>query len=304
MANSWHTWVTSLVMTVTLLKVFKYLFFRKNKSYFKEKVVVITGASSGIGESLAHEFYKLGCKIVLCARRRDELERVRNDLLQMHPPVTVLPIIMIMDLTNIGSLEDVVEQIIDITGHIDILINNGGISSRGAVIDTSNDVFMNIMMVNYFGTVSLTKAVLPHMVNRKQGHIVFMSSVQGLIAIPNRAAYAASKHALQAFGDSLRAEISQHNIRVSVVSPGYVNTPLPLNALSGSGFKHGKLDAETLRGYSPDYIAQKTAIVILREKNEVVLAPFLHRLVILIRCNFPSLYFLIMRNRANNFKNS
>ncbi|KAB0804702.1 hypothetical protein PPYR_01672 [Photinus pyralis] len=300
MANSWRTWLSSFAMTVTLYKVFKYLFFRRNKSYFKEKVVLITGASSGIGESLAHEFYKRGCKVVLCARRRDELERVHNDLVRKYPPLTVLPIIMTMDLTNIGSLEAIVEQIIDITGHIDILINNGGVSNRGAVIETSNEVFMNIMMVNYFGTVALTKAVLPHMVNRREGHIVFMSSVQGLIAIPHRAAYAASKHAIQAFSDSLRAEIAQDNINVSVVSPGYVKTAISLNALTGSGFKHGKVDTNTDQGYSPDYVAQKTAVAILKEKNEIVIAPLLHRAVVLIRCNFPSLYFLIMQHRVKN----
>lgn len=121
-------------------------------------MVVITGASSGIGEALAHEFYKQGCKVVLCARRREELERVKLDLLKKHPTVpTYPPVVVVADLSDLDSLEGVVNQIIDITGHIDFLINNGGISNRGSVIDTNNDVFFRVMTVNYFGAVALTK---------------------------------------------------------------------------------------------------------------------------------------------------
>lgn len=122
------------------------------------QVVVITGASSGLGEGLAHEFYKEGCLVVLCARRRQELDRVRNDLVslpsseQRHPPV-IVP----MDLNDTEDLPNVVKKILSITERIDILINNGGISHRGSVIDTKLDVDIRIMTVNYFGSVALTK---------------------------------------------------------------------------------------------------------------------------------------------------
>ncbi|KAF5269859.1 hypothetical protein FQR65_LT17911 [Abscondita terminalis] len=201
--QSWYTWLSTLTLSVIMVKLF-------------QSVVVITGASSGIGESLAHEFYRLGCKVVLCARRKLELER----------------------------------RIIDVTGHIDILINNGGISCRGSINNTTIDVFKNLMTVNYLGTVAFTKEILPHMIQRQQGHIAFMSSIQGLIAIPYRAAYAATKHALQAFGDSLRAEIANDNIYVTVLSPGYVRTALSINALTESGdktWKNGFSDQSRLR---------------------------------------------------------
>ncbi|KAK4880359.1 hypothetical protein RN001_008505 [Aquatica leii] len=301
--QSWYTWLSTLTLTVIVFKLFQSICFRRNKNFFKEKVVVITGASSGIGESLAHTFYRLGCKVILCARRRQELERVQNDLLQMHSTVPVHPpVIMQVDLCNIDTFDQIVWTILDITGHIDILVNNGGISCRGSINDTSNKVFMNLMMVNYFGTVAFTKAILPHMISRKQGHIVFMSSLQGLMAIPHRAAYGASKHAIQAFSDSLRAEVAEDNINVTVVSPGYVRTSLSMNALTESGVKLGKMDSALSQGYDPNYIAEKTALAILRNRNEIVLAPLLHRIAAVIRSNVPSLYFLIMEYRAKNSK--
>lgn len=122
---------------------------------------MITGASSGLGEALAHEFYKHGCQLVLCARRRQELERVRSDLLEMHPTVPAYPPVVVpLDLSEIRSLPVAVSKILGITGHVDVLINNGGISNRGSVLKTDIDVDIRVMYVNYFGTVALTKGNL------------------------------------------------------------------------------------------------------------------------------------------------
>lgn len=119
---------------------------------------MITGASSGIGEQIAHEFYKQGCQVVLCARRRQELERVRTDLLKMHSTVpTYPPVIVPLDLSDLEAIPNHVEKILGITGRIDILINNGGVSQRGAAFSTSFDVDLRIMYINYFGAVALTK---------------------------------------------------------------------------------------------------------------------------------------------------
>lgn len=120
---------------------------------------MITGASSGLGEQIAHEFYKQGCQVVLCARRRQELERVRTDLLKMHSTVpTYPPIIIPLDLNDLETIPTHVEKILGITGHIDILINNGGVSQRGSVLSTNIEVDLKIMYVNYFGSVVLTKS--------------------------------------------------------------------------------------------------------------------------------------------------
>ncbi|KAF2880702.1 hypothetical protein ILUMI_25473 [Ignelater luminosus] len=300
---SWGFWLGSFAFALTIplmaYRIIRKLCGKKSYDSFKGKVVVITGASSGIGEALAHEFYKQGCKVVLCARRQEELERVKLDLLQKHPTVpTYPPVVVPTDLSDINSLEGIVNQIIDITGHIDFLINNGGISNRGSVIDTNNDVFIRIMTVNYFGAVALTKAALPHMIKQKQGYIVFINSVQGLIAIPNRSAYAASKHALKAFGDTLRSEVARFNIHVTVINAGYVHTALSLNALTGSGNAHGQMDTATAQGYSTDYVAEKTALAVAQKDPEVILAPLIHKMAILMRTNLPRLYFYVMAWRA------
>lgn len=125
-----------------------------------------------------------------------------------------------MDLAELNAIPRFAEKAISIHGGVDILINNGGISVRANIINTALDVDLKIMTVNYFGSVALTKAILPSMVKRQIGHVCFISSVQGKFALPHRSAYSASKHALQAFADSLRAEVSNKNITVTCISPG------------------------------------------------------------------------------------
>ncbi|XP_023025738.1 dehydrogenase/reductase SDR family protein 7-like [Leptinotarsa decemlineata] len=284
-----------------ILRVFRALYLQKGYNELFGKVVVITGASSGIGEALAHEFYKHGCQVVLCARRRQELERVRNDLLHSHCTLqTHPPIIIPLDLSDVDSLTDNVKKILSITKKIDILVNNGGISHRGRALTTDPDVDMKIMQVNYFGSVALTKAVLPGMIARKSGHIVVVSSIQGLVALPDRSAYSASKHALQAFSDSLRAEIAADNVSVTVASPGYVKTQLSMNALTGSGSSYGQMDSTTENGFSADYVAAQIVKAIVEKKKEVVISTILPKLAIFLRKYLPSLYFFVMVRRAKN----
>lgn len=151
---------------------------------------------------------------------------------------------MPLDLSDLNSLPDKVAKILQIFGHVDILVNNGGISVRSDVVSAAIDVDIKVMMVNYFGSVAMTKAVLPSMQQRGEGKIVFISSVQGKFAIPFRSAYAASKHALSAFTDSLRAEVHKDGIKVLTVSPGYINTAISLNALTSSGQSYGGMSAK------------------------------------------------------------
>lgn len=138
------------------------------------------------------------------------------------------------------------------------------------------------------------------MVERKQGHIVFISSVQGLIGLPERSAYGASKHALQAFSDTLRAEVRQHNILVTTVSPGYIKTNLSLNALTGSGSAYGQMDKTTESGYTSEYVADKIIKAVVNKSKEEIIAPLLPKLAILLRQYIPSMYFFIMAKRFEN----
>lgn len=136
------------------------------------------------------------------------------------------------------------------------------------------------------------------MVKRKEGHIVNISSVQGLIALPERSAYSASKHALHAFSDSLRAEMDEHNIQVTVVSPGYVKTQLSVNAITGSGKAYGHMDPSIEQGYSSDYVAAKIVKALVEKRKEIVIATILPRIAIFLRKYLPSIYFYIMARRA------
>jgi len=261
---------------------------------------MITGASSGLGEALAHTFYSSGCRIILVSRRKKELERVKTDLMNTHQTVpTYPPIVLSLDLTDINNLKDAVSKAIMVYDRIDILINNAGISYRGEVIDTNVDVDIKVMLSNYFSQVALSKIVLPYMIKQQSGHIIGISSVQGRIAIPFRSAYAASKHALQAWYDTARAELSDKNIKFTVISAGYIKTSLSLNALTGSGQVYGVMDKTTESGYQPKYVAECILKSVLKQEKEVTIAPFPPKCAIILRTLFPSLYFWIMQKRAS-----
>ncbi|XP_055540320.1 dehydrogenase/reductase SDR family protein 7-like isoform X2 [Wyeomyia smithii] len=272
---------------------------RRYRECLPGKVVVITGASSGLGEALAHVFFLAGCKVVLCARRRNELERVRKDLLALYTTMeTHSPVILPLDLSDISSLPLKIKEVLEIHGHIDIVINNGGVSIRSDCLSTAMDVDIKVMLVNYFGTVALTKACLPSMIERKQGRIVCISSVQGKFSIPHRSAYGASKHALQGFCDSLRAEISEHDVKVTLISPSYIRTALSVNALTGTGEQYGKLDSTTASGVSPSIVAKRILKAVLRDEQDVIIASFAPKMAYWVRHLFPTLYFWIMARRA------
>ncbi|CAG0891297.1 unnamed protein product [Darwinula stevensoni] len=272
---------------------------RQNRHLLYGKVVMVTGASSGIGEALAGEFYRAGCKVILAARRENELERVRKSILTSHCTLPAFPpVVLSLDLSDLNTLASKVDVAKCIHGRIDILVNNGGTSFRGQVCDTELDVDIKVLLVNYLGQVALTKAVLPVMLSQGEGHIVMVSSIQGRIAIPQRSCYAASKHALQAFSDCLRAEVEERNVKVTVVNPGYVHTNLSLNALTAKGSCHGVMDETTAEGMSPEEVAREIVAAVVMRKREVTVATFLPKVAVWIRTLFPSLYFYIMRNRA------
>ncbi|GAB1601426.1 dehydrogenase/reductase SDR family member 7-like [Argonauta hians] len=198
------------------------------------QVVWITGASSGVGEQLALEFAAAGCKLVLSARRVEELERVKHQCVEsgrVSPDdILVIP----FDLLDFGSHAHAVMTVLQYYSQIDILINNAGRSQRAAWEETALDVDRYCMELNVLGTLSLTKNVLPHMINRGEGHIVLMSAVEGKIGAPFSASYNGAKHALQGYFDSLRLEMNSHNIGVSIICPGPTFSNLLENAFTGT----------------------------------------------------------------------
>jgi short-subunit dehydrogenase len=232
---------------------------------FKGKVVWITGASSGIGEALACKMAGEGAILVLSARRENELKRVEQNCKAAQ--TLILP----FDLSDTSNAKDLAEQVIQKFGRIDILVNNGGISQRSTAAETPIEVDRKIMEVNFFATVSLTKAVLPYMLKQNAGHIVVISSVAGKFGFYLRSAYSASKHALYGFFDSLRLEIEKQNIKVTMICPGKVFTNISLHALTSDGNEHGKMDQSHQEGVSAEKCAEQITEGILKGKEEVLI---------------------------------
>ncbi|CAK9041328.1 Dehydrogenase/reductase SDR family member 7 (Retinal short-chain dehydrogenase/reductase 4) (retSDR4) (Short chain dehydrogenase/reductase family 34C member 1) [Durusdinium trenchii] len=218
---------------------------RLRSSYFRGKVVWITGASSGIGKALALALDRLdvGVKLVLSARRVDELEKVRREL--KHAECALVR----CDLEDLDSLDAVgQEALAAFGGRIDFLFNNGGISTRTFAQDTSFDVDVKVMTVDYLSHVKLAKIVLPGMVERKFGHIVNTSSLAGKVGSPLRSSYSGPKFAIIGHFDSLRIEVAPSNVHVTNVCPGSVQTDVAKNALLGSGEAFGSNDKNIANG--------------------------------------------------------
>lgn len=233
--------------------------------YFKDKVVWITGASSGIGEALAYALNKRGARLILSARRVDELERVKALCEEGEENVRIIQ----LDLTDTNAMEEKAAEAIACFGQIDILFNNGGVSQRALAIEATMDSVRRMMEVNFFGTVALTKAVLPHMLENEHGHIVVTSSVMGKIGTKYRSAYAATKHALHGWFDCLRQEVLKEGIHVTLVCPGFVKTDITKNALQADGTPFRKMGQAHKKAMTADQFAEKLLPKISAGKEEI-----------------------------------
>ena len=259
-------------------------------SKLKNKVVWITGASSGIGQALAFAMAKEGAKLVLSSRREQELKNVAE---KCASDVLILP----LDLSNSSNFKDLTQQVLEHFGSIDVLINNGGISQRSEAAQTSLEVDRKLMEVNYFGAAALTKAVLPIMQQQKSGHLVAISSLSGKFGFFLRSAYSASKFALVGFYESLRLEEEKNNIKVSLVFPGFVHTNISQNALSGDGQKHAKLDNNQKGGISAEKCARDIIRGIKKDKHEIISGGS-EKWGILLNRLFPNLFYRILREKS------
>lgn len=230
----------------------------------KDSVIWITGASSGIGEALTKQLSQKNHKLVISARRTEELERVKSECANPEH-IRVLS----LDLSQADTFQSTVESAIACFGRVDVLINNGGISQRSLVKDTVLQVDRDLMEVNYFGSVGLTKQLLPHMMERGSGHFVVVTSLTGIFGTPYRSGYAASKHALHGFYDSMRAELEDSGIKVTIAAPGFIRTPLSTTALTGDGSPLGTMDNAQAHGIPPEQCAAKIIRAMKRQKREI-----------------------------------
>ena len=258
---------------------------------FHNKVVWITGASSGIGEALAYAFAAEGALLVLSARREEELQRVAKACVNAY----VLP----FDMLSLSEHADRVQDVIQTYGRIDYLVLNAGVSQRSFVKDTEFEVYRRLFEVNFFSIVSLTQAVLPVFTAQKSGVFVPIASVAGRISTPRRAAYGATKHALIGFFDSVRAEVFNDGIRVTTILPGYIKTNISLHAMNEKGEAYGKMDPNQAKGLDPHFTAQKILQAVLAEKNEFFVGGFLEGFGLFVKRFFPSIMPFMLRKIKN-----
>lgn len=291
-----------LVLTsVGVLLLFRMLVRLRRGASVQGAVVVITGASSGLGKECARVFHAAGARLVLCGRDAARLQEVVQELSGSSTESqrqTFTPSTVVFDLAKADRVGEAAEEILKCYGHVDVLINNAGISYRGNVLETHMSVHRDVMETNYFGPISLTQALLPSMVQRRSGHVVVISSVQGKIAIPYRSAYAASKHATQAYFDCLRAEVGHLGIPVTVISPGYIRTNLSVNAVTGDGSKYGVLDKTTASGWDPRDVGEAVLKAVRLKSKDVLLAGPLPTAAVYLRTLWPALFFKLMASRA------
>jgi short-subunit dehydrogenase len=229
-------------------------------------VVWITGASSGIGEALTYHLSALGHRLVISARSSNALETVKSKC-TFPDQVAVVP----MDLAQWKDMDEVAEAALACFGQVDVLVNNAGLSQRSRISETKMEVYAQLMEVNYLGTVALTKALLPHWLKRKQGKVVTVTSLMGRFGSPLRSGYCGAKHALHGFFDVLRMEHEKDGLQVTLVCPGFVNTNIARNAVTGDGLAQGTQDQATASGMLPQKFAEKLWNAVVAGKFEVYL---------------------------------
>ncbi|MEQ8302450.1 MAG: SDR family oxidoreductase [Cyclobacteriaceae bacterium] len=257
----------------------------------KNQVVWLTGASSGIGEGLAYELINKGAKIILSARRKEELEKVKGNCPErLQANIKILP----LDLSQKDTLKLSAQAAIQAFGRVNVLINNGGISQRSFAKDTTLEVDRQLMEVNYFGTIALTKYLLPHFLEQKKGHYVVVTSLTGKFGSPYRSGYAAAKHALHGFFDSLRAEVWKNKILVTIVAPGFIQTSISYSALRGDGKPLKQMDDAQAKGMPIKKCAKAIVKAIEKEKREVYVGGR-ETFGIYIKRFFPGLFSRIIR---------
>lgn len=255
---------------------------------FDGKIVWITGASSGIGEALVYAFVKRGACVIASSNEPSELERVKNSCGKFSGTIVCIP----FDLADTSGINKIVAEQLNRSGRIDYLLNIGGISQRATIEETPLWLDRKIMEINYFGTIALTKAVLPYMIRQRSGHILATSSISGRFGFPLRSAYSASKQALHGFFETLHIENKRNNIRASVIIPGRVRTKISFRALDSEGKEQGKMDPGLAKGITPEKAAETIIRGIIRNKREILVGSG-ELIMLFIRRYIPFLFFRI-----------
>ncbi len=232
---------------------------------FNGQTIWITGASSGIGRALARKFAAVGAKLILSGRDETRLKDVADEV---GADTLILP----FEVRDEAARTAAGEQAIAWNGNVDIFVNNAGISQRSQAINTPMQVYHDIMEIDLLAPIALTQALLPHMVKRGSGKLIFMSSIAGKVGVPMRTAYCAAKHGLIGYADALRGELSNKGVDVHVIAPGSVATDVSRNALNADGEKRGVSDRAIDNGIPADEAAAEIIAGIEASQREIIVA--------------------------------
>lgn len=272
-----------------------------DNTYFKDKVIIITGASSGIGLASARLFGSFGAKVVMAARRLEKLQ-------QEVPSVSPDPENVLCVQTDVSKEEDcknLIDKAVEKFGRIDILVNNAGISMRAMFRDLDLSVIKSLMDVNFWGTVCCTKYALPHLLQSK-GSVVGVISIAGYSALPARTGYSSSKYAIRGFLDTVRIEHLKDGLNVLVFAPGYTSSNVRNAALTADGSAQGETPLDEGKLMSAEECAGHLARALRKRKSEVILTG-LGKATVLAHRLFPRLtdkltYWYISREANSPFK--
>jgi short-subunit dehydrogenase len=255
------------------------------------KIIWITGASSGIGVALAYELSQKNCKLILSGRNVEALEKVKS---KCKNDVVLLP----FDLADFDDAKSHTQKAIEAFGKVDILINNGGISQRSLLAETDFSVDKKLIEIDYLGTVALTKAILPHFIQNQSGQFVTITSIMGKFGSPYRSGYCGAKHALHGFFDVLRMEHQEDNIKVTLVCPGFVATNVAKNALTADGSSQNNNDEATQNGMPVGVFAKKFIKAVEKNKFEAYIGGK-ETIGVFLKRFFPKfLHYYVMRSKV------
>jgi short-subunit dehydrogenase len=293
--------ILALIPILIAYRICQWLYRKTKKISFLNKVVWITGASSGIGEEMTYQFAKLGAILIISARREAELERVKKACVNPDK-ITVFP----LDLADPEQAVVKATEFLEKKGlSIDILINNSGIGMRTFFLDMKPEAEREMMNVNYFAPIRLTRVVLPKMLKEKQGQIVLINSVAGKISSAMRSSYSGSKFALLGFFDSFRAEYSDQGITVTSILAGAVNTDITANGYGPTGGIWKKRDPFNAHGLSVQAFAE-TALrsIYFKDSEATILKEYYMWILIWLRNVWPEgVFFATSKHKKSMLKN-
>jgi len=233
---------------------------------FKDKVVIVTGASSGIGEAIARKFAAEGSKVMLAARSEEKLIKIVEDIKGRGLEASFIK----TDVSVESDCRRLVEKCVERYGTINILINNAGISMRASFINVDLKVLHTLMNINFWGTVYCTKYALPYLIANK-GSLVGVSSIAGFHGLPGRTGYSASKFAIHGFLETIRIENLKKGLHVMIIAPGFTASNIRIHALTATGMEQGKSPREEKNLMTPEYVAKWVIKGIRKKKRNKIL---------------------------------